>query len=48
MPETEEPPEMRNTIATALFAATALSAPAHAQAIDAMGPILATASDAAT
>ena len=39
---------MRMTFATALLAATALAAPAHAQAVDAMGPILATAPDAAT
>ena len=49
MPETEEPPEMRNTIASALLAATALSAPASAaEVLDTMGPILATAPDAAT
>ena len=48
MPEPEDSPEMRDTIATALFAATALAGPANAQAVDAMGPILATAPDAAT
>ena len=48
MPETEDDPEMRHTIATALLAATALAGPARAEAIDAMGPILATAPDAAT
>ena len=39
---------MRKTFATALLAASALAGPAHAQAVDAMGPILATAPDAAT
>ena len=48
MLETEDDPEMRNTIAAALLAATALAAPARAEVLDTMGPILATAPDAAT
>jgi thimet oligopeptidase len=48
MLETEDTPEMRNTIATALLAASALAGPAKAQVFDTMGPILATAPDAAT
>src|SRR5690606_27350631 len=48
MLETEDDPEMRNTIATALLAATALAGPARAEVLETMGPILATASDAAT
>ena len=40
---------MRTPLAAALLAATALSVPAHAsEALDQMGPILATAGDAAT
>src|SRR5690606_21764408 len=48
MLETEDDPEMRNTIATALLAATALAGPARADVLETMGPILATAPDAAT
>ena len=48
MLETEDTPEMRNTIATALLAASALAGPAKAQVLDTMGPILAAAPDAAT
>jgi len=48
MSETEDDPEMRNTLASALLAATALAMPAHAAVRDTMGPILATAADAAT
>jgi hypothetical protein len=39
---------MRMTFAPALLAASALASPTNAQAVDAMGPILATAPDAAT
>ncbi len=48
MLETEDSPEMRNSLASALLAATALAAPARAEVLDQMGPILATAPDAAT
>ena len=48
MLETEDTPEMRNTIASALLAATVLAGPARAEVLDTMGPILATAPDAAT
>ena len=48
MLETEDSPEMRNTIATALLAASALAGPARAEVLDTMGPILATAPDVAT
>ena len=48
MLKTEEPPEMRNTIASALLAATALAGTARAEVLDTMGPILATAPDVAT
>ena len=43
MLETEDSPEMRNTIATALLAASALAGPARAEELDTMGPIRATA-----
>lgn len=46
--KTEDDPEMRNTVATALLAATALATPARAEVLETMGPILATAPDAAT
>jgi thimet oligopeptidase len=39
---------MRSTIASALLAASALATPARAEVLDTMGPILATAPDAAT
>lgn len=48
MLQTEDDPEMRNTLASALLAASALAAPARAEVLDTMGPILATAPDAAT
>src|SRR5687768_3852578 len=49
MLHTEDTPEMNKTIASALLAATALhGAPASAEVLDTMGPILATAPDAAT
>jgi thimet oligopeptidase len=39
---------MRNTIASALLGASTFAVPAHAQVLETMGPILATAPDAAT
>src|SRR5688572_17550729 len=44
----EDPPDMRKTLAPALLAASALASPAQADVLATMGPILATAPDAAT